>query len=241
MKGKKSAGRQKKPLRVRSEIQFPSRDLEDAIEVAVALAHAGSRSDVSGLAAALSEEPSSGGFRKRVAAARLFGLLDLKGRRYGLTARGERLAADVQSQPDRAEAFLHVPLYRRIYDSFGNGLLPSRTAIEDTFIELGVSQKESARARQTFERSAEQAGFFAHGKDRLAAPTSRNVSGAGSSTKVDPLIGALLEKLPPPGEPWPVISRVRWLRTLATVLSQIYDQNGEDSDVEITAMRRRRQ
>jgi len=35
---------------------------------------------------------------------------------------------------------------------------------------LGVSEKQKGRARQVFERSAEQAGVFEHGKNKLVMP-----------------------------------------------------------------------
>ena len=35
---------------------------------------------------------------------------------------------------------------------------------------LGVSSKQTSRARQAFERSANDAGFFQHGMDRLVMP-----------------------------------------------------------------------
>jgi hypothetical protein len=74
---------------------------------------------------------------------------------------------------------------------------------------LGVSPKQKERARQAFQRSAEQAGFFQHGSDRLVAP-------AMSETPVDiekpentgvgvlpPGIEALMVQLLEEGEGWP--------------------------------------
>jgi hypothetical protein len=37
-------------------------------------------------------------------------------------------------------------------------------------VALGVAEKTKDRARQLFERSAEHAGFFAHGRNRLVMP-----------------------------------------------------------------------
>jgi hypothetical protein len=51
------------------------------------------------------------------------------------------------------------------------GVLPGQAAaMERELVGLGVSDKVKDRARQTFERSAEQAGFFAHGRNRLVMP-----------------------------------------------------------------------
>lgn len=42
--------------------------------------------------------------------------------------------------------------------------------MERELVGLGVSEKVEDRARRTFEKSAEQAGFFAHGRNRLVTP-----------------------------------------------------------------------
>jgi hypothetical protein len=48
---------------------------------------------------------------------------------------------------------------------------------------------------------------------------------------VDPLLIALLKKVPPAVRGWPGPQRVRWFRTFAKNVSQIYD--GEDEPVEM--------
>ena len=40
--------------------------------------------------------------------------------------------------------------------------------------EVGVSPKQTGKARQAFMRSPRQAGFFAHGEDRLVRPSFPN-------------------------------------------------------------------
>ena len=49
-------------------------------------------------------------------------------------------------------------------------MLPPAAALEREMGQLGVASKQTGKARQAFERSAEQAGFFAHGADRLVMP-----------------------------------------------------------------------
>ena len=104
-----------------------------------------------------------------------------------------------------------------------------------------MSEKQKGRARQVFERSAEQAGFFEHGKNRLVAPGvasgqhppkgkdvgSGNDSGTGGSD--DPLIRALIQKLPPNG-PWSADERVTWLKMLTMAFQITY---GPDEAIEI--------
>ena len=66
--------------------------------------------------------------------------------------------------------FLNVPLYKAIFDKYKGGVLPPQAALERDIIGLGVAEKQTGRARQVFERSAEQANFVEHGKDRLVMP-----------------------------------------------------------------------
>jgi hypothetical protein len=50
------------------------------------------------------------------------------------------------------------------------GVLPPAAALSRDIVALGVSEKQKDRARLIFERSADQAGFFEHGKQRLVMP-----------------------------------------------------------------------
>jgi hypothetical protein len=72
----------------------------------------------------------------------------------------------------RVDAFLHVPLFQAIYQNHETGLLPDDQGLETEIIQLGVSEKQADRARQAFQRSAEQAGFFKNAKDRLVLPAT---------------------------------------------------------------------
>ena len=49
---------------------------------------------------------------------------------------------------------------------------------------------------------------------------------------LDPLLIALLKKIPPSGE-WPAAQRVRWFRTFAMNVSQIYDEDTEPVEMKI--------
>jgi hypothetical protein len=213
--------------------------------VARVLQAAGGLCQLRELAEAMEEHQDSGNFRQRMAAARLFGIVDLKQGRYRLTELGGRLTDERGAVQARLDAFLHVPLFRRIYNDHGEGRpLPPRTEpLEDLLVSLGVPPKQKTRARQTFERSAQYAGILKIGDDRFGNLPTAAAAAPLQPTQLqrDPLIVALLEKLPPPGEPWPVASRVRWLRTLTTALAQLYDQDGEKGDIEIRVMPARKQ
>ena len=118
-------------------------------------------------------------------------------------------------------------------------------------VALGVPEKQKARARQVFENSAQQSGFRDHGANRLVMPavmvpppvlpTIIRDSGGGNSNgsgvapdvglDLDSLLIALLQKIPSQGEPWPKERRLRWFKTFAMNVSQVYD--GEDDPVEL--------
>lgn len=140
----------------------------------------------------------------------------------------------------RAKAFLTVPLYAAVHDKFKGGVVPPAAALEKELIGLGVASTLSDTARRILERSAEQAGFYEAGRDRLVMPgfapqdgasgesavepngggggTGGGVGGSGGdgldSLGLDPLLIALLKKIPTSGD-WPGPQRVRWFRTFA--------------------------
>jgi hypothetical protein len=91
-------------------------------------------------------------------------------------------------------------------------------------------------------------GRSEHGKNRLVMPavairetapvdqsTDKNGGGGGGDDGLDklgldPLLIALLKKIPTSGQ-WPAAQRVRWFRTFAMNVSQIYD--GDSNPVEM--------
>jgi hypothetical protein len=121
--------------------------------------------------------------------------------------------------------------------------------------DVGVSSKQLDKARQVFLRSARQANFFEHGEDRLVRPAAQpgpgtppleeskkeepleqKRTGSGDGTDgldLDPLLIALLKKIPPAEKGWPGSQRVRWFRTFAMNVSQIYDGDGEPVEMKI--------
>jgi len=59
-------------------------------------------------------------------------------------------------------------------------------------------------------------------------------NGEGTSLDLDPLLIALLKKIPAAEKGWPAAQRVRWFRTFAMNVSQIYDGDGDmDEPVEL--------
>ncbi len=75
-----------------------------------------------------------------------------------------------QARQARITAFLNVPLYRRLYENYKGRNLPPDPGLEQAIVNLGVSAKQKERARQVFQRSANYAGFFNQGRNRLILP-----------------------------------------------------------------------
>jgi hypothetical protein len=231
----------------RSTIEFPYGDLGDAIDVANAIhGRYGVEAETDQVAAELKQSPSSGAFRLKTAAARMFGLTENERGKMTLTALGREILDPQKMRRSKADAFLTVPLYKAIYDQFRGTPLPPAPALERIMTQLGVASKQASRARQAFERSADQAGYFEAGRDRLVRPGNlgeqdaplkdaekKNSSGGGGGgLDLDPLLMALLRKIPASGD-WPKESRLRWFRTFAMNVSQVYDDDKSPVEFEI--------
>jgi hypothetical protein len=138
--------------------------------------------------------------------------------------------------------------FSAVHDKFKGGVVPPDAALEKELIALGVASTLSSTARRVLERSAEQAGFYEAARDQLVMPgfvpqdgvpaevANENFgngfgggtgggTGGGQSVELnlDPLLIALLKKIPEAGKGWPGPNRVRWFRTFAMNVSQIYD------------------
>lgn len=230
--------------RGRSSISFPYIDFSKAVVVAEAIhGHVGTGPcSPEQLAAWIDQSPKSSSFRYQVNVARMFGLLEA-GEPLKLADLGRMLVDPKRAQEARAKAFLKVPLFNALYEKFKADVLPPTAALQVEMIALGVADKQKALARQVFERSAEQTGYFEHGRERLVMPgfapttdaapksdaTKLGGNGGGgdgdTALRLDPLLMALLQKVPSKEEGWAAAKRVRWFRTFAMNVSQIYDDD----------------
>ncbi len=171
-------GGSQKRTRIRSQVAFPYNDLEEAQRVARAVHDRGGRQcSEAQVAAALNHDSVAGGaFRLKLSAARMFGLVEFNDQSVKLTQLGIDLVESQSGPTLRVEAFLNVPLYRLIYKKYEGYKLPGSAGLEGEMQTLGVSPKIAERARQVFQRSAEQAGLYNAAKDRLLIPASTQVS-----------------------------------------------------------------
>jgi hypothetical protein len=239
--------------RFKSEIEFPYSDLESAVELAQTIhSKAGSSCEIEELAAWMGQTATGGTFRTRLGAARLFGLIETNQGRATLTQAGrDVLPVSGNERSGRVAAFLNVELFRAMYDRYKGNALPPPPAIERQMEELGVSPKQKERARQTFMKSAQYAAFIDAATGRFVKPgiaqreeesgpppqpeIDRGGGGGDGTTELalDPLLIALLKKVPSPDKGWPGPARVRWFRTFAMNVSQIYDVDGEPVEMKI--------
>jgi hypothetical protein len=159
--------------RIRSTIAFPYGSLKDAEEITRALHETwGGSASPEQLAGGMNASHRSGAFRLKTNTARTFGTIDSARGQLTLTQLGRRILDPQTRASARVEAFLHVPLFQKVYEEFKGVTLPPDTGLEYKMAGFGVSKKQTAKARQAFQRSAEQAGFFKHGKSRLVLPAN---------------------------------------------------------------------
>lgn len=237
--------------RQQSTILFPYLDLDTAVEVAGAMykTRGHSAMEAHELAATM-DQTLSGAFRLKSGTARIFGLTEKEGRDASkLSELGIRIIEPETEKEARADAFLAVPLYRAIYEKYKGQRLPPSKALEREMEALGVSGKQTDKARQAFERSARQAGYFEKGEDRLVRPffdpssgqrverqdrpearkddrSEANVVGGGGGGQYHPLIQGLLVTLPEVGEAWPEPDRKNWLTMAESIFAMIYPKSG---------------
>jgi hypothetical protein len=183
----------------------------------------------------------------------MFGLIETGQGAATLTQLGrDALNNSGKERVARITAFLNVQLFAAMYEQFKGHALPPPPAIERQMEQLGVSPKQKERARQTFMKSAQYAGFIDAASGRFVKPgimpgegrldekppadqefRGNGTGGDGGGLSLDPLLLALLRKIPDTEKGWPAAQRVRWFRTFAMNVSQIYDGDSEPVEMKI--------
>ena len=122
------------------DYRYPKYDLDQSIDVARRIAERGAGATVSSheLAAMLGYSgTNSGAYLNRVAAARIFGLIDGQSDAISVTDRTERIIHAVYPESaERAciEAFRDVPLYSAFLDAFRGRELPDTTGMANALV-----------------------------------------------------------------------------------------------------------
>lgn len=244
--------------RERSKIGFPYQSLNEAAQIAKAVHDlSGASAEIEQIAAKVEMSPNSSGFVTKISSAKVFGLVSGGKGAVTLTTLGRQICDPDQEKAARVTAFLNVPLYKAIYDQFKGGTLPGSEGLETTIVTLGVPAKQKERARQIFQRSAQEAGFFQFGTNKLVLPaikasgTAAGVlqeefipenedesprpekrgkgSDSGGGDELHPFIQGLLKELPAAKTEWPIEKRAKWLQTAANMFDMIYLENDDDN------------
>jgi hypothetical protein len=220
---------QEKKKRQRSRISFPYQDLDKAIAIAKTIYRnvglGSCRKEQ--LATWLNFSSKSSGLRYLTSTAVTFGLIYADREDILLTAVGRMVVDAHLEREGRAKSFLIVPLFRAVFDKYKGGLIPPTEVLESELVALGVARNLKSVARNVFERSAEQAGFYTIERDRLEMPTIRGdrVAMQSAAIGLHPLIEVLLQVLPEAGSEWSESARSKWLQALSKSFDSIY-RNG---------------
>jgi hypothetical protein len=241
--------------RVQPGTTFPIVPLKDVIEMVRLIDSSGGSCRFDDLATALHQVSSSGAFRGRTAAGRMYGAVETVGGELILTDLGRRITSP-QSQADAlAEAFLNVELYEKLYQRYAvdGGKLPMNQVIDDDIARLGVLPQRASKARQVFMRSAETAGYFRSGRDRLIRPSTPSSTAVGTIASMQAhsselrdtaeappaaaaptaehwLVKALMAELPPREKPPTPTQLKHFLETFKMNLETIYGMRIEEGE-----------
>jgi hypothetical protein len=153
-------------IQARSETRFPAYSLLDALKVAEVIhKRAGGRATVEHITSYLGyRSANNGSYLGRMSAARSFGWIEKHGDQYapsGLALLVLTPVYDVDAKKALVDAFLNVPLYKRIYDDFRNKELPPAFGMKNALRNVyGVLPTRVELAYKVLIDSAEQAGFF---------------------------------------------------------------------------------
>jgi hypothetical protein len=200
-------------------------------------------------------EATGGGFRIRVSSTKTYSLINYdRGGRITLTELGTRALDPNTQRAARVEAFLKVPLYAKVYESFKGRPLPPQAGLERAIVQMGVGAKVAEKARQVMMRAAKQAGFFELSADRLTEPPLRDQErlkpplasaptpptpptygggNNGGEPPLHPLIQGLLLMLPRPPAEWSAQDRYDWLVMAQSILKNVYKKPDDIMEVEI--------
>lgn len=73
-------------------------------------------------------------------------------------------------------------------------------------------------------------------KDGAGGNRGGGGSGGDAGLDLDPLLIALLQKIPPQGQSWTRDRRLRWFKTFAMNVSEVYDVDGDPVELNISVV-----
>lgn len=240
----------------------PFFDFNDSLQVpSLIINRGGGSADLDQLAAWLNyKSPNSGTFATRMASARYFGLIGpARAGRVEATERARLIIAPVMPEDAataRAEAFLAVPLFKKMFDQLRGQQLPPDVGLKNLLIHTHkVPADNAGRVVRLFKDSAEQTGFFSSAPNRLIRPSAgapapaaqsqppasqpatpaadaervRRVGGGGGDgpTSVHPAVVGLLRELAEKGPTWNAAEQKGFLDAFGGLVRFIYPAKGE--------------
>jgi hypothetical protein len=174
--------------RAKSGVAFPYWDLDSSIEVArVIHERAGGSCDLPQLATLLGYSGiSNGSFRTRVAAAKMFGVIEsTDDNKLRVSSRGRSVVAPVtvaDGSKARVEAFMAVDLFKKVFDRFNGTTLPENIGLRNLLQnEYQVVPDRIAPTVRILLDSADQAGLF-----QMAGNRTRMVMPVGTAPAASP-------------------------------------------------------
>lgn len=175
-----------------STLVAPYYDLNDSVLVAKAIYEkAGGSCTREWLAPTLNYKGvKNGSFVTRVTAAKAFGLIDQQDDKLSVTPRGQSIVAPITpaaAETALVDAFLGVPLFKRVYEKYRTGELPQEVGLRNLFLtEMGVLKERVAPSVRVFMESADQAGFFRTAGTRRSLVRPHIASGSSHQPSADP-------------------------------------------------------
>jgi hypothetical protein len=176
------------------DARFPMYDLDNSVQVARQIHErgAGGVASADELAAFLGyKSTNNGAYLSRVAAARLFGLIEGQSSAIKVTPRALdiiRPAHPQSAQRARLSAFSAVPLFSAFLENWEGKELPSHEHMRNALAGLGVPEKSTGSALFRLLESAEQAGLFrvAGNRTRMIRPTLGDMPAAVEAAEEQP-------------------------------------------------------
>jgi hypothetical protein len=229
-----------KRSRHRSTIEFPYSDIVPAAGlVRVLHERGGGNASPKQLASWMDQSPTSGTFRSRLSAARIFGFVETERNGVNITVLGRDAIDPNFMDAAFVSAFLNVPLFTRLFEKHEGYPLPPPAALENQIIDLGVSPKQAERARQTFIASATAAGFVDNQSGRIAKPKvvdrghapvepEESPSERQRPVGLHPFIEGLLDTLPPQDSfaDWTIEDQAEWLSAAVGIFKLLSKARG---------------
>jgi hypothetical protein len=248
---------------VRSSILHPYFSLADSLEVAKVIHEkAGGTCTPEQLVGLLGyASMNSGTFQMRYSAARQFGFIRVEDRVISVTERSHKIFSPVMPEDGvtaKAEAFLSVELFKKIYDMYLGVQMPPEDGLRNLLLQqFGFSAERAAGAVKVLMTSAEQAGFFSvAGRTKLIYPTVAKATRAlekhvsvkpeleldaqqpvekvkqpaipDASSTVHSAIIGLLRDLPAPGTIWPAKQKKRFIKAFQATLDFVYESDDDE-------------